>query len=176
RTYLEKSERILESVQESLTFLEKYQNLGINQPRWQKVVYTLLSAISHLDLSHLNRTMDLPDLEIYADPHLEDAFLALLDMIARQGDQVTKIGIRCHKNGDNITLIIESDGPGIPVDEKDQVFKWEYMGKSGTSLFLAREILSITGMSLQETGASGEGIRFEITIPEGEYRISTPEE
>jgi hypothetical protein len=44
-------------------------------------------------------------------------------------------------------------------------------GKNGTSLFLAREILSITDISLEETGEAGTGIRFEITIPESEFRI-----
>ena len=30
----EKEEKILQSVQDNLSFSEKYQNLGINQPRW----------------------------------------------------------------------------------------------------------------------------------------------
>lgn len=171
KVYFEKEEEILHSVQENLSFLEKYQNLGINQPRWQNFVYVLLSAISHLDLSHISRTINLPDIEIFTDPLLEDAFLALMDTIARQGDQITRIGLSCQKNADTITIIIESDGPGIPANEKEQVFKWEYMGKNGTSLFLAREILSITDISLEETGEAGTGIRFEITIPESEFRI-----
>lgn len=167
----EKEEKILQSVQDNLSFSEKYQNLGINQPRWQNFEYVLLSAISHLDLSHISRRIDLPDIEIFADPLLEDAFLAIMDAIARQGDQVTRIGLSCQKNADTITIIIESDGQGIPANEKEQVFKWEYLGKSGTSLFLAREILSITDISLQETGEPDAGIRFEITVPESEYRI-----
>lgn len=168
--YFEKEEMIMQSVQESLAFSEKYQTLGINQPRWQNVVFVLLNAISHLDLSSLNRTIDLPDIEIFADPLLEDAFLALMDLIARQGE-VTSIGLKCRKNPESLTLIIESDGQGIPAEEKEKIFKWEFLGKSGTSLFLAREILSITEISLHETGEAGKGICFEITIPKSEYRI-----
>lgn len=171
KIFLEKEEEILKSVQESIAFSGKYQNLGINPPKWQNVVYVLLSAISHLDLSRFNRTIDMPDIEIFADPLLEDVFLALMDTIDRQGSQVSRIGLSCRKNTDSITILVESDGPGIPTDEKEQVFKWEYLGKSGTSLFLAREILSITEISLQETGEPGKGIRFEITIPDSEYRI-----
>jgi len=44
------------------------------------------------------------------------------------------------------------------------------MGKSGTSLFLAREILSITEIALEETGEPGTGIRFEIAVPKEHYR------
>lgn len=171
RVFLEKEDEILKSVQESIAFSGKYQNLGINPPKWQNVVYVLLSAISHLDLSRFNRTIDMPDIEIFADPLLEDVFLALMDTIDRQGSQVSRIGLSCRKNTDSITILVESDGPGIPTDEKEQVFKWEYLGKSGTSLFLAREILSITEISLQEIGEPGKGICFEITIPDSEYRI-----
>ncbi len=171
KVYFEREESILQSVQEKLSFAEKYQNLGIKQPRWQNFVYVLLSAVSHLDLSHLTRTIELPEIEIYADPLFEDALLALMDTIARHGSVVSKIRLWSQNNAGFLTIIIESDGPGIPYHEKEEIFKWEYVRTSGISLFLAREILSITGMTLQETGKPGEGIRFEITIPESEYRI-----
>jgi len=37
---------------------------------------------------------------------------------------------------------------------------------AGLGLFLAREILAITGITLSETGTSGSGARFEIRCPE----------
>ena len=39
-------------------------------------------------------------------------------------------------------------------------------------LFLAREILEITGITIRETGMPGRGARFEIVVPKGAYRIS----
>jgi hypothetical protein len=38
-------------------------------------------------------------------------------------------------------------------------------------LFLIREILSITGISIKENGKEGEGVRFEMIIPDGRYKI-----
>jgi hypothetical protein len=38
-------------------------------------------------------------------------------------------------------------------------------------LFLSREILSITGLRIQETGEPGKGARFEIFVPKGAYRF-----
>jgi hypothetical protein len=35
---------------------------------------------------------------------------------------------------------------------------------------LIREILSVTGITIVETGNAGSGIRFEITIPGGQFR------
>ena len=42
---------------------------------------------------------------------------------------------------------------------------------TGLGLFLVREILSITGIKIRETGVPGKGARFEILVPEGGYRI-----
>jgi hypothetical protein len=36
----------------------------------------------------------------------------------------------------------------------------------------AREIISITSMTLRENGVPGTGTRFEITVPRGGYRYS----
>jgi ABC-type amino acid transport substrate-binding protein len=174
--HLASGEQVLQSVQSSLAFAEKYQNLGISQPRWHDIKIVLLNAISHLDFSRISRSVNMPDVEIFADPLLEDAFFALMETIVLQGDSVTRISLRCRKNTGSITILIESDGPGIPTAEKDAVFTWEHRGKGRSSLYLAREILSITEISLQETGEPGNGICFEITVPEGEYRISAAQE
>lgn len=174
--YFDKEQQIIQSVQNAFAFAEKYQNLGIKHPRWQTVHHVLLYAISHLDLSNISRTVDLPDIEIYADPLFEDVFLALIETIVMQGAEVTRIGLRCRQTFEGITILVESDGPGIPAEQKEQFFTWERMGKSGTSLFLAREILSITEIGLQETGEQGNGIRFEITVPKEYYRIIESEE
>jgi len=167
-----KEEQILHSVEVTLSFIEKYQNLGINQPKWQKILYVLLNAISHLDFSKISRTVDLPELEIYADPLLEDVFLAIMNTITQEDSAVTHVSIRCQQNMDGIIIMVESDGTGIPKEDKENIFSWEQAAVGGTSLFLAREILSITNISLQETGEPDTGIRFEITVPKGEYRIS----
>jgi len=39
-------------------------------------------------------------------------------------------------------------------------------------MFLVREILSLTGITIKETGVPGTGARFEITVPVGKYRFT----
>ncbi|PWR74924.1 transporter substrate-binding domain-containing protein [Methanospirillum stamsii] len=165
-----KEEKILQSVEHILVFLEKYQNLGIKPPKWQNVQLTLINAISHLDFSKISRTEEIPEIEIFADPLLEDVFLALMETIIRQGP-TTHVGLRYRQNPESITILVESNGPGIPDIDKEKIFAWENTGKDATSLFLAREILSITKISLEETGEPDTGICFEITVPKEEYRI-----
>jgi signal transduction histidine kinase len=70
----------------------------------------------------------------------------------------------------SLLLIYGDDGVGIPSEEKDKIFKRGYGKNTGYGLFLIREILSITGLSIQESGIPGEGARFEIHVPEGSYR------
>jgi signal transduction histidine kinase len=41
---------------------------------------------------------------------------------------------------------------------------------TGLGLFFSREILSITGISITETGVYGVGARFEIRVPGGIWR------
>ena len=51
------------------------------------------------------------------------------------------------------------------------IFDRSYGKDTGLGLFLVREILSITGMTIRETGESGRGARFEIHIPPEGYRF-----
>ena len=59
-----------------------------------------------------------------------------------------------------------------PKSMKEGIFKREYYRNTGYGLFLAAEILSITGLSICETGEPGSGARFEIRVPKGSYRLS----
>lgn len=170
---LKKCEGILQSLSESLAFAKKYQNLGIQQHRWQNVNYVLLSAISHLDISRIRRIIDVSDLEIYADPLLEDVFVTLMENVLRWGVDATDVSIRYRENPDSVTIIIENNGPGIPADQKEKIFSRENPLKGeGNSLFLAREILSVTNITIVENGEPGKGARFEISVPKGTYRFA----
>jgi hypothetical protein len=42
--------------------------------------------------------------------------------------------------------------------------------------FWQKEILSITGLSIRECGEPGKGARFEIIVPENEYRFLSESE
>jgi len=59
----------------------------------------------------------------------------------------------------------------VPSDVKEKIFNRQYYQHTGLGLFLSREILSITGMSITETGVPGEGARFEISVPDGLWRL-----
>jgi signal transduction histidine kinase len=78
-------------------------------------------------------------------------------------------------------LIYEDDGVGIPQDKKELIFERGFttssdsIKSSGLGLFLARDILAITGITIKETGAPGIGSRFEMIIPPGKWRCGPAE-
>ena len=170
-TYLGRSDGILHAVRHAMEAAKKYQELGINPPRWQNVKIVVLNALSHLDFSGISRVTELDELEVFADPLLEDVFFILMENVLIHGKGVTEVRLGYREDAGKLTITIEDNGPGIMEANKDLIFGRDYkMMKGGSGLFLAREILSITGISIRETGVPGNGARFEIVVPESRYR------
>jgi signal transduction histidine kinase len=87
---------------------------------------------------------------------------------------MTKIHISCHETEKGLVLICEDDGAGITREDKEHLFMQGYGKHTGLGLFLTREILSITGITITENGEPGHGARFEMTVPKGTYRFGQP--
>ena len=67
-------------------------------------------------------------------------------------------------------------GSGVPDKEKERIFRREYFKNTGFGLFLSREILAITNLTIKETGKYGNGARFVIHVPREAYRsLVTPD-
>jgi len=172
RTYRDKQTRIIQSISDALQFTRNYQELGINPPAWQDVSRAFLLGISHIDMTGLSRTMQLDRLEIYADPLLERVFEALAGNVLHHAGTATGIRLWYRETPEGLMLVFEDNGAGIPKAMKEKIFERRYVGKKGVGLFLSREILSITGITIRETGTEGAGARFEMMVPKGMYRFS----
>jgi len=68
--------------------------------------------------------------------------------------------------------VYEDDGAGVNETNKERIFEKGFGKNTGLGLFLTREILSITSLSIKESGEFGKGARFEILVPKGKYRFS----
>jgi signal transduction histidine kinase len=171
-SYLNKEIAIVRSIEESLDFAKHYQDLGIKPPSWQNVEQTFFMGISHLDLSGINRSLEVRGLEVYADPMLENVFYTLTENVLIHGKNATGIFLTYTKNTDGLVLVFEDDGVGIEDKQKKRIFERRYENKRGMGLFLVSECLSVTSISIKETGIVGKGARFEMHVPEGGYRFS----
>jgi signal transduction histidine kinase len=72
-----------------------------------------------------------------------------------------------------MVIVLEDNGVGIPPGEKERIFGRGTGRNTGYGLFISREILSITGLTIRETGTFGAGARFEIRVPEGAFRLGS---
>ena len=146
------------------------RELGIRSPVWQRVSDITRSASLQLAADII--TFEIPDdtLEIYADLLLSKVFYNLFDN-ARQHGAVTRISISAYPAGTGFAIVVADNWIGIPPEDKTRIFERSFGKNTGLGLFLSREILSITGISIRETGIPGKGARFEITVPEGTFRF-----
>jgi PAS domain S-box-containing protein len=168
--YISHSETAIKNIERQITFTKLYQDIGVNGPEWQRTANVIRLAVSQLSLGMITLKNDINDIEIYADPLLVKVFYNLIDNSLRYGDKITKIRFYSSEGPDGLVLFCSDDGVGIAENEKDRIFDRGFGRHSGFGLFLAREILSITGLTIKETGEPGKGARFEIHIPKGAYR------
>ena len=68
-------------------------------------------------------------------------------------------------------ITYEDNGTGIPAEDKEHIFGKGFGKHTGLGLFLTREILAITNITIRENGEPGKGVRFEILVPVDMYRI-----
>jgi signal transduction histidine kinase len=159
-----------ETISRQLDFTRTYQELGISSPAWFPLGDVVAKVRS--DLVKLSNTCR--GHEVFADPMLEKAFFNLFDNAVRHGGNVSEIVVRCERAPDGIVIIVEDNGVGIPPIEKEKIFEKGFGKHTGYGLFLVREILSITGITIRETGVHKKGARFEISVPKQSYRFVPP--
>ncbi|OPY40017.1 MAG: putative diguanylate cyclase [Methanoregulaceae archaeon PtaU1.Bin222] len=167
--YLKKIEAATRAIQSQIDFTRMYKDLGTRQPQW----IALASAIPYHHVpSHISLKVDIKGIDLNADPMLEKVFYNLLDNSIRHGERVTEIHVSSLMSGQNLAVVWEDNGIGIPADEKEKIFERGYGKNTGLGMFLVREILSLTGITIQETGEPGKGVRFEMIVPRGGFRSS----
>ncbi|MDO9324411.1 MAG: PAS domain S-box protein [Methanoregula sp.] len=168
--FMKKQELILSAIREQIHFTGYYQNIGNIKPQWQDVKNTIREAAFTLPLDRVRLTFDLGEAEIYADPLLVRVFYNLMENALRHGEHVTEICYRCEKHTEGILIIYEDNGIGIPRTEKERIFVKGIGKNSGLGLFLIKEILESTSITIRETGEPGTGARFELLVPKGMFR------
>ena len=166
--YLARVQGAADRIRRQIEFTRDYTDLGVKSPEWQRV-----SGAIHTETLHwLPVENEAGDLVVYADPMLSTVFANLMDNTVRHGESATRVRVRYRPEEDgDLTLIWEDDGAGIPAEEKERIFARGVGKNTGLGLFLIREILGITGITITETGEPGNGARFEMRVPRGAYRL-----
>jgi len=165
--YLKNVESAITTIRSQIEFTRIYQDFGIQDPQWielDSVMPREVPVTVRLDTA-------VQGITVFADPMLEKVFFNLLDNSIRHGERVTEIRVSFHRSGDDLVIVWEDNGSGITADDKKRIFERGFGKNTGLGLFLVREILSLTDITITETGEPGKGARFEITLPKGAYRF-----
>ena len=170
--YLKKERSIAEAIRHQIEFTKFYQDIGVKAPGWQNVTDTIRMAEHQLHLTDVQVKDHCAGLEIFADALISKVFFNLMENSIRHGERVTTITCSYREDESGLTLIYSDDGVGVPVDEKEKIFRQGFGKHTGFGMFLTKEILAITGISITETGEPGVGVRFEIRVPAGKFRIT----
>jgi len=156
-----------------IQFTKEYESIGVNAPVWQNCHGLVDTAAKEAPLGKVMVKNDLPtSAEVFADPLVVKVFYNLMDNAARYGGKITTIRFFVQESDDVHLIVCEDDGDGVAADEKEKIFERGFGKNTGLGLALSREILSITGITIKETGEPGKGARFEITVPKGVWRMN----
>ena len=155
-----------------IKFTKEYESIGVVSPIWQDIRALVNTAMTEAPLGNVMVKNNLPNEgEIFADPLISKVFYNLLENAARHGVKITTIRFSVEESGDDHLIVCEDDGVGVPVEEKEKIFERGFGENTGLGLFLTQEILSITDITIRETGEPGKGARFEMTVPKGAFRF-----
>jgi PAS domain S-box-containing protein len=169
--YLDKISDVTDMIQKQIRFTHDYQSIGAGEPRWHNINAVISEAAAGVEQKNVLIDRQVDDLEIFADAGFAKVFTNLIENALIHGKHVTLIRFSYYETDGTLVLCCEDNGVGIPEDSKERIFRREYFRNTGYGLFLIVEILSITGLSIKETGTPGAGARFEIHVPKGSYRF-----
>ena len=170
--HIDRANKAAETIRRQITYTEEYEDLGVRTPEWQQAPVIIHSALSQLTANTLALEIPGDRLELYADPLLIKVFYNLFDNTRMHGGGATRITIFYRQDTPGLIITVADDGQGISSEEKMHLFERGFGKYTGLGLFLSREILSITGISISEIGKPGRGACFELVVPAGAFRFA----
>jgi PAS domain S-box-containing protein len=167
--HLEKQQKAIDTVVRQIKFTGIYQQLGTQEPIWQDISRILDSVIRQLDLHNLHIELNIGNMEVLADPIMERVFYNLIENVVRHSG-ASELRVSEQVDGGALVIILQDNGKGVPMDMKERIFARGYGQNSGLGLFLVREVLATTSITITENGLWGSGARFEIRVPITHWR------
>jgi len=173
--YFRKINATTDRISAMIRFTKEYEQIGVHVPAWQDLRRLVDTAAKEAPHGQVRVNNDLPaGTEVFADPLVVRVFYNLMDNAVRYGGKISTIRFSVEEHGGDEIIVCEDDGDGVAADEKEKIFARGFGKNTGLGLFLAREILTISGITIRETGVPGTGARFEMAVPKGIWRSAGP--
>jgi signal transduction histidine kinase len=165
--YLHDIDSACQQIAEIFDFAHSYELLGDEELKNVDVDGTVEKAVSLFsDLKGVKVSNECQGLTVLADSLLARLFYNLIDNSLKYGEKITQIRVYYEESDhDQLELIYQDDGRGVPFGEKPKLFREGYGKGTGYGLYLIKKMMEVYGWTIQETGEPGRGARFTITIP-----------
>ena len=149
-------------------FSRSYERIGAEKPTSINVEECFNQAAALFpNLAPIKIVNECQGLEVMSDSMLSQLFYNLIDNSLKHGEKVTQIRLYFSKCVDQVKLLYEDDGMGIPEVNKPQIFGNGFTtGKgSGVGLKLIKKLVEVYGWTITEEGEPEKEAKFIIIIP-----------
>jgi PAS domain S-box-containing protein len=172
--HFSKTKTAAEQISSMIQFMQEYEEIGVTAPVWHAVRTLAGTAARDVPPGQITLKNDLPaGMEVFADPLIAKVFFNLLDNTGRYGGDDRAVRFSAEDRNEEKILVYEDNGTGVAASDKEKIFERGFGKNTGLGLALSREILHITGITIRETGDPGKGVRFEMTVPKGMWRVTS---
>jgi two-component system, sensor histidine kinase and response regulator len=170
--YIQKARIASHTIQKQIAFTKHYEDIGVTAPQWQEIRKIVWPLQDYLKGAGIVLECCNMEIAVYADPLLSKVFENLVDNSIRHGRRVQRITVNMTRLEDGGACIAyQDDGEGVADTDKENIFRKGFGKNTGLGLFLGREILGITGITIRERGVFGTGACFEIMVPPEGVRV-----
>jgi PAS domain S-box-containing protein len=168
--YLDRMGIASENIRKQISFTRDYQDMGVKAAEWFELDEVMTACFKQISPQGVELHLETNGYSVLADPLVEKVFYNLIDNSLRHGNGIHNISLSDEMREQQLLVVYSDDGCGIGPEDRPYLFEKGYGKNTGLGLFLSKEILGITGISIVENGQQGRGVRFEMTVPKGKFR------
>ena len=158
----------LVALDNTVTFMDDYRNVGISEPRWFSVRDLVEKAVKAAGVGNMPVDVKADGISILVDPEFPVVFKNLLTNSASHGGSSVSVTISCRISQGNLTMTYCDNGVGIPEYLEDHLFDQVPQGKFG--MFLIKNVVDSNGFTIRHV-PTGSGTCFEIGVPPTHYSL-----
>ncbi len=151
-----------EKIQRLIEFTREYQDIAEQGPCWFDCATLLGKVVNEVGEDKAVFTPLRDKWEIFAHPMIESAIERLLHYVLLERRPSVPAKIIVEETSEGLNITVEDYAVPVPPAEKNLIFERGH-GKAGIELWLVRELLSLSGISIIEDGDTGG--RFVMTVP-----------
>ncbi len=172
--YIAEMENTSKQMIKILDFEHAYEQVGSEELVFVDVEKFFSEASALIsDFKGIQISSECKGLNVLADSLLRQLLYNLMDNTLKYGEKTSKIRLHYENEPNQLRLIYEDNGVGIPQELKGHLFEKGFGRGTGFGLYMMKRICETYGWSMFENGKFKEGAKFIIIIPKDRFTLKT---